>query len=54
MSTALRTGGGGATALMFQRAAKGASGTALVTALRVAVQRPMNSTLNDQMLVTNG
>ena len=32
-----RTGGGGATALKFQRAAKGDSGTALITALRVAV-----------------
>jgi len=35
-----RTGGGGATALKFQRAMMGDSGTALVTALRVAVHRP--------------
>ena len=34
------------TALFFQRAAKGDLDTALVTALRVAVHRPMNSTPN--------
>jgi hypothetical protein len=38
------TRGGGATALKFQRAKKGDSGTALVTTLRVAVHR-LNSTL---------
>jgi hypothetical protein len=41
------------TALIFQRAAKGDSSTALVTTLRVTMHRPMNSTLNGQMSVTN-
>ena len=48
-----RTGGCGATALIFQSATKGDLGTALVTALRVAVHRPMNSTLNGRVSMTN-
>ena len=48
-------GGGSATALKFQRAAKGDSGTALVTAPRVAVHRPgeqypQQSVVSDQQL----
>ena len=49
-----RIGGGGATALKFQRAAKGDSGTALVTALRVAVHRPSEQYPHGRLSVTNG